>query len=110
MILGYADSTKVPMKEESYVKDSIEMYKWVRQRTSKKIYFWGLSLGGFVSIETTARLKKEGIVPSGLMIEASATQIIDALAEYSAAKVSTKKQLATITVTTFSIFLGCLDF
>lgn len=78
------------MKEESYVKDSIKIYKWVRQQTSKKIYFWGLSLGSMVSIETTARLKQEGIVPSGLMLEATTTTIIDALATFSAARVSTK--------------------
>lgn len=91
------------MKEESYVKDSIKMYKWVRQQTSKKIYFWGLSLGTFVSIETTARLKTEGIVPSGLMLEASATQIIDALAAFSAAKVLNTNLPPTVTntITTF---------
>lgn len=75
------------MNEESYVKDSVQVYKWLRKRTSKKVYFWGLSLGTLVSMETISKLKVEGIMPSGIILEAPTTSPIEVLEIFSPAKV-----------------------
>ncbi|KAF2896002.1 hypothetical protein ILUMI_10169 [Ignelater luminosus] len=72
---GYADSTAVKPSEEGIVQDSIQLYKWLREQTDAKIYFWGHSLGSALSTHTAARLRSEDIVPMGLFLEAPFTTL-----------------------------------
>lgn len=87
ILLGYADSTKAPMSEEAFVKDSVQVYKWLRTQTTSKIYVWGLSLGTAVGTETIAQLRDEMIIPMGLILEAPFTTVVEVVATNSIAKV-----------------------
>lgn len=82
------------MSEEAYVQDSIHIYKWVRRMCGKKkVYFWGISMGSIVATETVALLKDEGVVPTGLVLEATTTSFLEVATKYTVAKVGrTRKE------------------
>lgn len=74
---GYADSTEAQLSEPAVVNDAVQLYKWLKRKTQSKIYVWGHSLGSALSTHTVARLKDEGLVPSGLVLEAPFTTMKD---------------------------------
>ncbi|KAB0792090.1 hypothetical protein PPYR_14051 [Photinus pyralis] len=72
---SYGDSTDAPLTEEGLVQDTVELYKWLRNRTTADIYVWGHSMGTAVSTLTVSRLRNLNIVPAGLILESPYTTL-----------------------------------
>lgn len=51
----------------------MQLYKWLQKQTTADIYVWGHSLGTALSTHTVKMLKKEGIIPYGLVLESPFT-------------------------------------
>lgn len=71
--LDYGDSTPAKLSEPAVVSDSVQLYKWLQKQTTANIYVWGHSLGTALSTHTVKMLRREGIVPYGLMLESPFT-------------------------------------
>nr|XP_022910144.1 monoacylglycerol lipase ABHD12-like isoform X1 [Onthophagus taurus] len=84
---GYGDSSDVNPTEKGLVKDCIFMYKWLKNKTSGKIFVWGHSLGTGLSTHMIAILGKEGIVPSGLILESPFTSMREEISEHPLAQI-----------------------
>lgn len=74
---GFGDSSKVLLSEEGISKDFVEIYKWIRAKTNNHIYIWGHSLGTALSALTITKLKKERLMPMGLILEAPLTSMAE---------------------------------
>lgn len=71
---GYGDSTDALLSEAAVVSDSMQLYRYVEGLSkSPKIFVWGHSLGTALSTHTLKELRKQGTVPSGLILEAPFT-------------------------------------
>lgn len=69
------------------MSDSVQLYKWVEQQTIADIYVWGHSLGTALSTHTVKMLKKEGIVPYGLILESPFTTMREEITVHPIGKV-----------------------
>ncbi|RZC39307.1 monoacylglycerol lipase ABHD12-like [Asbolus verrucosus] len=76
---GYADSTKAELTEDYIVNDIVNLYKWLRGKTTARIFFWGHSLGTGVSTHTVSNLKAQNFVPSGLVLETPFSSVPDVM-------------------------------
>lgn len=76
---GYADSTDAEMFEDTIVEDAVQTYKWLELNNFTRIFVWGHSLGSALATRTVAELKKEGIVPMGLVLESAFTSMREEL-------------------------------
>ncbi|KAF5297377.1 hypothetical protein FQR65_LT01308 [Abscondita terminalis] len=66
---GFGDSSPGGLTETEMVKDSVNLYKWLRSHTNSSIYLWGDRRGAAVAALTVRRLQNENIEPSGLILE-----------------------------------------
>ncbi|XP_044751076.1 lysophosphatidylserine lipase ABHD12-like isoform X2 [Coccinella septempunctata] len=78
---GYADSSLAELTENGVVEDSVALFKYVRNLTSSRIFFWGHSIGTGVALHTAANLKSENMIPTGVMLEAPFTSVTDVMNE-----------------------------
>ncbi|CAG9855888.1 unnamed protein product [Phyllotreta striolata] len=77
---GYGDSSKGNVSEENVIIDSIELYKWVQNRTKSAIYVSGHSLGASIATQTVAKMQNDSnISTKGLIIESGFTNLQDEL-------------------------------
>ncbi|KAL1516563.1 hypothetical protein ABEB36_000465 [Hypothenemus hampei] len=74
---GYGDSNGGNLTETNIVNDIVYIYKWLREQTKSKIFIWGHSLGTGIATHTITNLKKNKIVPSGLILEAPFTSVAE---------------------------------
>ncbi|KAL3285012.1 hypothetical protein HHI36_019140 [Cryptolaemus montrouzieri] len=75
----FGDSTMAELSENGMVNDCVLLYKWLQNRTSSSIYVWGQSLGSALCIETVYILDKENIMPKGMILESSFTNMREAV-------------------------------
>ncbi|CAH1113240.1 unnamed protein product [Psylliodes chrysocephalus] len=77
---GYGDSSSGEISEENVVNDCIELYKWVRNKTTSDVYVWGHSLGAAIAADTVAKFENEyKIKTKGLVLESAFTNLHDEL-------------------------------
>lgn len=88
LLLGYADSTRAELTENGVVEDSVGLFKYLRNLTSSRIFFWGHSIGTGVALHTAAALRSQNLIPTGVMLEAPFTSVTDVMQENSLVKVS----------------------
>lgn len=75
---GYSDSTPIGPTEDGVVKDSKNMFKWLKDRVGKSpIFVWGHSLGTGVATKMVKELCQEKTPPSGLVLEAPFNNLIE---------------------------------
>lgn len=83
----YGDSTPAVLSEPAVVNDAVQLYKWVQEHTIADIYVWGHSLGTALSTHTVKMLKKEDIVPMGLVLESPFTTMREEITVHPIGKV-----------------------
>lgn len=77
------------MNEDGVVNDTVALYKWLQNRTTARVFFWGHSLGSGVATATLARLNNEGLqYPTGLVLEAPFSSVIDVVRASTIVKVN----------------------
>lgn len=86
--LGFGDSSKAHLTENGLVHDCVLLFKWLRNSTTSSIYVWGQSLGSALCVETVHMLNKENIIPKGMILESSFTNLREAVLDSPAGKVS----------------------
>ncbi|KAK9879687.1 hypothetical protein WA026_006747 [Henosepilachna vigintioctopunctata] len=79
---GYADSSIEELTEDGVVKDSVALYKIIRNMTDARIFFWGHSIGTGVAVQTAAVLGTEHLIPTGVVLEAPFTSVTDVMQEH----------------------------
>lgn len=84
----YGDSTPAKLSEPAVVSDSVQLYKWLKSKTMANIYVWGHSLGTALSTHTVKMLKKDEIVPYGLMLESPFTTMQEEITLHPIGRVS----------------------
>lgn len=87
---GYGDSDKGTMSEEAIISDCVQLYRWVRRKTERRIYLWGHSLGAAIATRTAATLadlpmsfhhvgareeERRAALPAGLVLESPFTSL-----------------------------------
>ncbi|XP_045461920.1 lysophosphatidylserine lipase ABHD12-like [Harmonia axyridis] len=77
----FGDSSRAFLTEHGLVMDCVLLFKWLKSRTSSSIYVWGQSLGSAVCIETVYILDKENVIPKGMILESSFTNLREAVLE-----------------------------
>ncbi|KAF5296197.1 hypothetical protein FQA39_LY12651 [Lamprigera yunnana] len=85
----FGDSSKAALFENEIVNDTVELYKWVRLQTTTDVYFWGHTVGGAIASKTIAHLYKDGIVPTGLILESPFTSLTDEIIQHPLASLFT---------------------
>lgn len=88
LILDFADSTPAILSEESVVDDSMALYYWLQSKTNASIYVWGHSLGTPLSSNTIAHLRKNEVIPFGLILESPLTSMREEIPIHPYGKVS----------------------
>ncbi|XP_045470458.1 lysophosphatidylserine lipase ABHD12-like isoform X1 [Harmonia axyridis] len=78
---GYADSSMAELTENGVVEDSVALFKYLRNLTKSRIFFWGHSIGTGVALHTAASLKSQNLIPTGVMLEAPFTSVTDVMKE-----------------------------
>ncbi|KAK4873293.1 hypothetical protein RN001_015322 [Aquatica leii] len=86
---SYGDSTPGTLSEEGLVQDTVALYKWLRNNTKADIYVWGHSMGTAVAAHTVDRLKQDGLVPMGLVLESPYTTLREEALRYPLARLLT---------------------
>lgn len=86
---GYGDSTNADLSEEAVVSDLTQFYKWIRNKTSARIFIWGHSLGTAIGTRTVAALREQNIIPTGLILEAPFTTMREELPLHPVGRVCT---------------------
>lgn len=86
-IVGFADSTEDELSEDAVVKDCVQLFNWLHNKTNAPIFFWGHSLGTAIATKTAALLKNGAKQPVGLVLEAPFTSMKDELYAHPLAKV-----------------------
>ncbi|XP_061468559.1 protein ABHD12B [Rhineura floridana] len=88
---GYADSTGQP-SENGFTTDILCVYDWVKARSrNSTVIMWGNSLGTGIATNTARKLKeKDGIIVDTIVLEASYTNIRDAVATIHLTKIYRK--------------------
>ncbi|XP_018561624.1 monoacylglycerol lipase ABHD12 isoform X1 [Anoplophora glabripennis] len=86
---GYGDSgLDADLSEDGIVSDTVQLYKWVRYKTSNMIYFWGHSLGSALATHAVKILKEQdGIIPTGLVLESPFTTMRDEMINHPLGKI-----------------------
>ncbi|KAK9876849.1 hypothetical protein WA026_015084 [Henosepilachna vigintioctopunctata] len=81
---GYGDSGDDPPTEADVVSDCKFMVQWIRSKISPEshIFIWGHSLGTSIALSATSTLKKEGFVPTGIILEAPFNNFRDEIGEF----------------------------
>lgn len=79
---GYGNSQCHP-SERGMMEDALLVWNWVRKHApNSKIYIWGHSLGSAAATYVTKELCDSGSQPSGLILDAPFTDVIDAAANH----------------------------
>ncbi|KAB0792115.1 hypothetical protein PPYR_14076 [Photinus pyralis] len=63
--------------EDGLVDDAVHVYSWVLNSTKGDVYVWGDQLGAAIATHAVARLRNEGVVPTGLILENPYTSLSD---------------------------------
>ncbi|XP_031356273.1 lysophosphatidylserine lipase ABHD12-like [Photinus pyralis] len=74
---SYGDSSTFDLVEDGLVDDAVHIYRWVLNRTKGDVYVWGDQLGAAIATHAVARLRNEGVVPTGLILENPFTSLSD---------------------------------
>ena len=75
---GFGNSKCYP-SERGMMEDAKLIWEWLRENTSRaKIYIWGHSLGSAAATYLTKDLCQSADLPSGLILEAPFTNMVDA--------------------------------
>ncbi|KAK4872834.1 hypothetical protein RN001_014863 [Aquatica leii] len=76
---SYGDSSNIPPCEMGAVRDSMYVYKWVRELTESNIYIWGHSLGTAISTHMLSLLTT---APNGLILESPFNNMRDEIGKH----------------------------
>ena len=75
---GFGDSDCYP-SESGLMEDGLLVWQWIKQYASdRNIYIWGHSLGSGATTYLTANLTASGDSPTGILLDAPFTTIIEA--------------------------------
>ncbi|KAF5296075.1 hypothetical protein FQA39_LY12697 [Lamprigera yunnana] len=93
---SYGDSSNVVVSEMGAVRDSMCVYKWVRNLTSANIFVWGHSLGTAISTHMVSLV--EEMSPKGLILESPFNNMRDEIGKHQFAKLFRSLPWFTYTV------------
>ncbi|XP_050312368.1 lysophosphatidylserine lipase ABHD12-like isoform X2 [Anthonomus grandis grandis] len=84
---GYGDSSSEPPSEPDVVRDIVNVYKWVRNRTRTNVFIWGHSLGTSLSTNALREIQQLPLEkPLGLILESPFNNMREEIGEFPLAK------------------------
>ncbi|KAK4873295.1 hypothetical protein RN001_015324 [Aquatica leii] len=79
---SYGDSSVADLTESGLVDDSIRLYKWLLNQSNGDVYIMGDKLGASIATHMVAKLQKENLVPTGLILVDPFTSLSDKIKEW----------------------------
>ncbi|KAK4873387.1 hypothetical protein RN001_015416 [Aquatica leii] len=79
---SYGDSSVAELTESGLVDDSIRLYKWLLNQSNGDVYVMGDKLGASIATHMVAKLQKENLVPTGLILVDPFTSLSDKIKEW----------------------------
>lgn len=84
---SYGDSSKSSPTELALVSDIVNVYKWVRNKTSSNVFMWGHSLGSSLSTHSILKIQTLQLEqPLGLILESPFNNMKEEISEFPLAK------------------------
>lgn len=84
---SYGDSSKSTPSELALVQDILDVYQWVRNRTTSNIFIWGHSLGTSLSTHSLLQIQTMNLEnPVGLILESPFNNMKEEASEFPLAK------------------------
>ncbi|KAK4878839.1 hypothetical protein RN001_011345 [Aquatica leii] len=79
---SYGGSSVMDLTESGLVADSIRLYKWLLNHSNGDDYVMGDKLGASIATHMVAKLQKENLVPTGLILVDPFTSLSDKIKEW----------------------------